>query len=65
MAPFPADGVILEMKFDERAPYWMFDLVKIFNLKQSPVCKYSACIYAQQLEWKRGVLAEQEEDLVL
>ena len=65
LAPFPKDGVILELKFDNQAPRWMFDLVKIFNLHQTPVCKYSACIYAQQLQWRRRVLTEQEEDLVL
>jgi len=61
---FPKDGVILELKFDNRAPLWMFDLVKLFNLRQTPVCKYSACIYAQQLQYKRAVLPEQEFDLV-
>ena len=65
MAPFPRDGVILELKFDERAPLWMFDLAKIFNLRQTPVCKYSACIYAQELQWGRQILPEQEEALVL
>jgi hypothetical protein len=65
LAPFPRDGVILELKFDNQAPYWMFDLVKLFNLRQTPVCKYSACIYAQQLQWGRRVLHEQEEDLKL
>ncbi|MGA2751862.1 MAG: polyphosphate polymerase domain-containing protein [Verrucomicrobiota bacterium] len=65
LAPFPRDGVILELKFDERAPRWMFDLVKIFNLNRIPVCKYCACIYAQQLHFRRPVLAEQEEDLPL
>jgi hypothetical protein len=65
LAPFPKDGVILELKFDNQAPRWMFDLVKIFNLQQIPVCKYAACIYAQQLQWRRGVLPEQEQDLVL
>lgn len=64
LAPFPKDGVILELKFDNRAPRWMFDLVKLFNLRQTPVCKYSACIYAQQLQYKRAVLPEQEFDLV-
>jgi hypothetical protein len=64
LAPFPKDGVILELKFDNRAPLWMFDLVKIFNLRQTPVCKYSACIYAQQLHFNRAVLPEQEFDLV-
>lgn len=65
LAPFPKDGVILELKFDNQAPRWMFDLVKIFNLRQTPVCKYSACIYAQQLHCGRQVLPEQEEELVL
>lgn len=60
LAPWPKDGVILELKFDNRAPLWMFDLVKIFNLKQTPVCKYSACVYAQQLQFRRGVLPEQD-----
>ena len=43
----------------------MFDLVKIFNLRQIPICKYTSCMYAQQLQWHRRVLAEQEQDLVL
>lgn len=65
MAPFPRDGAILELKFNNQAPRWMFELVKIFNLKQISVCKYTACVYAQQLQWQRKVLPEQEEDLVL
>jgi hypothetical protein len=51
------------LKFEERAPRWMFDLVRIFNLHQVAVCKYSACIYAQQLHFRRPVLAEEEHDL--
>ncbi len=65
LAPFPKDGVILELKFDERAPNWMFDLVRIFNLRQTPVCKYSACIFAQGLQWGAPVRRNQEEALVL
>jgi hypothetical protein len=65
LAPLPKDGVILELKFDNQAPRWMFEMVKLFNLRQTPVCKYSACIYAQQLQWGRRVLPEQEEDLHL
>jgi hypothetical protein len=65
LAPFPKDGVILEFKFDNRAPLWMFDLVKIFNLHQIPVCKYCACIYAQQLHHRRDVLSEQEYALTI
>jgi hypothetical protein len=65
LAPLPKDGVILELKFDNQAPRWMFDLVKIFNLRQTPVCKYAGCIYAQQMQWRRRVLPEQEHDLIL
>ncbi len=65
LAPFPKDGVILELKFDNQAPRWMFEMAKLFNLRQTPVCKYSAGIYAQQLHWGRKVLPEQEEELVL
>lgn len=65
MAPLPKDAVILELKFNDRAPRWMFQLAEVFNLRQTPVCKYSACIYAQQLQHGRRVLPELEEDLEL
>jgi hypothetical protein len=42
----PRDGVILEMKYDERAPRWMYDLAKIFNLRRQSFCKYNACASA-------------------
>ena len=65
LAPFPRDGVILELKFDTQAPCWMFDLVRLFNLNRIAVCKYAACVFAQQLQWGRRLLHEQEEDLKL
>jgi hypothetical protein len=65
LAPMRNDAVILELKFDNQAPRWMFDLVKIFNLQRVPICKYCACMYAQDLQWRRQVLPEQEQDLVL
>jgi hypothetical protein len=65
LAPFRQDTVILELKFDERPPRWMLDLVKLFNLRQTPVCKYSACVYAQQLQWGRPPLPEQEKEFAL
>lgn len=37
----PVDGVILEIKFTERYPAWVADLVRIFGLKQQPVPKYA------------------------
>lgn len=65
MDPFPHDGVVLELKFDDRAPKWMFDMVKIFNLQRMPVCKYCACIYAMGLQHGRPILPEREKDLIL
>ena len=65
MSPLPRDAVVLELKFDNQAPRWMYDMVKIFNLQRIPVCKYVACMYAQDLQWRRRVMPEQEEELVL
>jgi hypothetical protein len=42
----------------------MVDLVKIFNLNQVAVCKYTACTFAQQMQWRRRVFPEQEKDLI-
>jgi hypothetical protein len=65
LAPMPKDGIILELKYDTRAPKWMVDLVKIFNLNQVAICKYVACMNAQQVQWRRRkVFSEQEDDLV-
>jgi SPX domain protein involved in polyphosphate accumulation len=36
----PVDGTILEIKFTERYPAWVSDLVRTFGLKQQPVPKY-------------------------
>jgi len=36
----PVQGMILEIKFTERYPCWVSDLVRIFGLKQQPVPKY-------------------------
>ena len=63
LAPLPRNGVILELKFDERPPRWMIDLVKIFNLCQTPVCKYCACVYAQQLQNGAAIRPALEEEL--
>jgi hypothetical protein len=64
MGPWPKDSVILELKYDTQAPRWMVDLVKIFNLNQVAVCKYTACTFAQQMQWHRRVFPEQEKDLI-
>jgi VTC domain-containing protein len=36
-------GVILELKFTDRFPFWMHDLVREFNLQRCPMAKYVAC----------------------
>jgi hypothetical protein len=36
----PVAGTILEIKFTDRFPHWVEDLVRIFGLKQQPVPKY-------------------------
>jgi hypothetical protein len=36
----PLDGTILEIKFTERYPGWLEDLVRSFGLRQRPVPKY-------------------------
>ena len=65
MAPFPRDGVVVELKFDERPPRWMLDLVRIFNLHWIPLCKYTSCIFAQQLHWRAPLCRHLEEELHL
>jgi hypothetical protein len=62
---FPRDGVVLELKFDERAPMWMYDLVKIFNLERRAVCKYCGCVDAVGLQWGGRPHLAQEEPLLL
>ena len=37
------NNVILELKFTDRFPAWMQDLVRVFNLQRSPMAKYVAC----------------------
>ena len=59
----PKDGVILELKYDTRAPNWMYDMVKIFNLERRYMCKYSAVIDGAQLQFRNPVLAEKLEPL--
>jgi SPX domain protein involved in polyphosphate accumulation len=64
LAPMPHDGVVLELKYDTRAPRWMCDLVRTFNLNQIAICKYTSCIYAQQLHVRPRILPELEQDLI-
>jgi len=47
-------GVIIELKFSERFPAWMRDLVQIFNLQRVSVPKYVECIDAVGLHSLNG-----------
>ncbi|MGA2032728.1 MAG: polyphosphate polymerase domain-containing protein [Thermoguttaceae bacterium] len=61
----PFDGVILELKYDTQAPWWMYDMVRFFNLQRRFMCKYSACIDGMQLQWRKAPLPEEEWPLML
>ena len=39
-------GVILELKFTDRFPRWMHDLVQVFQLERTSVPKYNTCVDA-------------------
>ena len=43
-------GVILELKFTDRYPGWMRDLVRVFNLERTSVPKYIECVEAAGLQ---------------
>ena len=40
----PIAGVVLELKFTERFPDWMGDMVRALNLQRGPMAKYVTCI---------------------
>jgi hypothetical protein len=40
----PVDGTVLELKFTERFPTWMRNLVRVFNLQRGSMAKYVACV---------------------
>jgi hypothetical protein len=40
----PMDFVVLEIKFTERYPAWLSEMVKIFDLKQTAMSKYVSTV---------------------
>jgi len=52
----PVNGSILEIKFTERYPEWVTDLVKAFGLKQQPVPKYVLSVDHMTLEGRESAL---------
>ncbi len=48
------EGVILELKFTDRFPTWMQDLIQSFDLQRRSVPKYNLCVEALGLQpWNR------------
>ncbi|MCA9245739.1 MAG: polyphosphate polymerase domain-containing protein [Planctomycetales bacterium] len=41
--PTALRGVVLELKFTDRFPHWMHELVQVFNLQKQSVPKYVEC----------------------
>ncbi len=52
----PVAGSILELKFTERYPEWIADLVRAFGLKQQPVPKYVMSVDHLLLEGREAAL---------
>ena len=42
--PFTIGGVVLEIKFTDRYPIWLSQMVKCFNLQQQSISKYASSI---------------------
>src|SRR5262249_34960076 len=40
MSPAVTRGVVLELKYNNRAPYWMHDLITAVSLERMPFAKY-------------------------
>jgi hypothetical protein len=38
------DGTVLELKFTERFPVWMRNMVRVFNLQRGSMPKYVECV---------------------
>jgi hypothetical protein len=55
--PVPLGGVILEIKFTDRFPWWVQDLVREFGLNQRAVPKYLLCVERMLREHRGGVVS--------
>jgi hypothetical protein len=52
----PVGGTILEIKFTDRFPSWIRDLVQVFGLRQQPVPKYVWSVEHMMLEGRESAL---------
>jgi VTC domain len=55
MSPAVAKGVVLELKYNGRAPRWMHDLVTAFNLQRLSFPKYVNCVDALKIDSERAL----------
>lgn len=53
-------GIVLEMKFTDRFPHWMRELVRTFNLYRGQMAKYVHCLNAMRCAWLPVGLEELE-----
>ena len=44
----PVAGVVLELKFTDRFPVWMREMVRALNLWRGPMAKYVSCVTARE-----------------
>jgi hypothetical protein len=64
----PVGGVVLELKFTDRFPNWMRDLVRIFDLQRCSMAKYIKCVHQMEparREQSRRMAREQAERALL
>jgi hypothetical protein len=55
--PVPIGGgrLVLELKYTDRFPEWMREMVLAFNLVRVPMAKYVACVQAVGYPWLSGL----------
>jgi len=53
----PVDGAILEIKFTERYPWWVQDMIRLFGLRQRAVPKYVWSIDHMMLDGRESALS--------
>jgi hypothetical protein len=56
--PVDIPAVVLEMKFTDRFPNWMRQMVHTFDLLRSPSAKYVAGVHAIGYPWTQGIGTE-------
>jgi SPX domain protein involved in polyphosphate accumulation len=55
---WPDRNVILELKCERQIPYWIVDLIRIFNLERSNFSKFKSSMLDMNGVWERDVLRD-------